>query len=93
MKHMNIDVTKKPTEQQQQMLKEAASRPITFDEDCPELTDSQLKQFRRVSHSSNTSKKNMITADVAKEATSHKKKFVPTTACFAKSYLIKPSLS
>lgn len=29
MKHMNIDITKKPTEQQQQMLKDAASRPIT----------------------------------------------------------------
>lgn len=57
MKCMNIDVTKKPTKQQQQMLKDAASRPITFDEDCPELTDSQLKQFRRMSHCSNTGSK------------------------------------
>lgn len=57
MKCMNIDVTKKPTEQQQQMLKEAASRPIAFDEDCPELTDSQLKQFRRVPQCSNTGSK------------------------------------
>lgn len=54
---MNIDITKKPTEQQQQMLKDAASRPIAFDEDCPELTDSQLKQFRRVPQCSNTCSK------------------------------------
>jgi len=24
------------------------SRPIVFDEDCPEMTEEQLKQFRRV---------------------------------------------
>lgn len=57
MKYMNIDITKKPTEQQQQMLKDAASRPVAFDEDCPELTDSQLKQFRRVPQCSNTGSK------------------------------------
>lgn len=31
------------------MLEKADKMPITFDEDCPELTEEQLKQFRRVS--------------------------------------------
>jgi hypothetical protein len=29
-------------------IEEAAKRPITFDEDCPELTDEQLAQFKPV---------------------------------------------
>jgi hypothetical protein len=29
-------------------LDEAAKRPITYDEDCPELTDEQLAEFRPV---------------------------------------------
>ena len=29
-------------------VREAAKRPIVFDEDCPEMTEEQLKQFRRV---------------------------------------------
>jgi hypothetical protein len=33
-------------------LEEAAKRPITFDEDCPELTDEQLAEFRPVNYSS-----------------------------------------
>lgn len=49
MKSVDIDVTKKPSEKQIEMLRKAAKRPITFDEDCPELTDEELKQFRRVS--------------------------------------------
>jgi hypothetical protein len=27
-------------------IKEAEKHPITFDEDCPELTDEQLAEFR-----------------------------------------------
>jgi len=29
-------------------IEEAAKHPIVFDEDCPEMTEEQLKQFRRV---------------------------------------------
>ena len=36
MKSVDIDVTKKPSEKQIEMLRKAAKRPITFDEDCPE---------------------------------------------------------
>lgn len=29
-------------------IEEARKHPIVFDEDCPEMTEEQLKQFRRV---------------------------------------------
>lgn len=29
-------------------IEEAAKHPIVFDEDCPEMTTEQLRQFRRV---------------------------------------------
>lgn len=44
-----IDITKPLTAEQKEMLKRAEAMPITFDEDCPELTAEQLSQFRRVS--------------------------------------------
>lgn len=37
-----------PTEEQKKNIREAAARPIVYDEDCPELTEEQLKKFRRV---------------------------------------------
>ncbi|GHU24649.1 hypothetical protein FACS1894164_11790 [Spirochaetia bacterium] len=43
----------KPTEEElyraEAEWKEAMKYPITFDEDCPELTDEELLEFRRVS--------------------------------------------
>lgn len=36
------------SEDEKKMLKQASRSPIVYDEDCPELTDEQLKQFRRV---------------------------------------------
>ena len=38
----------KPTPEQLSRIREAAKRPIVFDEDCPEMTDEQLRQFRPV---------------------------------------------
>lgn len=35
----------KPTKEQIEELREAAKRPIVYDEDCPPLTDEQLKEF------------------------------------------------
>ena len=29
-------------------IEEAAKYPIVFDEDCPEMTEEQLRQFKRV---------------------------------------------
>ncbi len=48
MVKMDIDVTKKPTENQRKMLEAAEKRTITFDEDCPELTEEELQQFRKI---------------------------------------------
>lgn len=38
----------KPTPEQVARIREAAKYPIVFDEDCPEMTEEQLRQFRRV---------------------------------------------
>ena len=38
----------KPTQEQIKEIKEAAKRPIVYDDDCPKLSDEQLKRFRRV---------------------------------------------
>ena len=36
------------TEEELEELRALKNRPIVFDEDCPELTDEELKEFRRV---------------------------------------------
>ena len=36
------------TEEEREELRALKNRPIVFDEDCPKLTEEQLKQFRRV---------------------------------------------
>ena len=43
-----IDVSKPLTKEQLNELKEAAKRPIVYDEDCPQLTEEQLRSFHRV---------------------------------------------
>ena len=44
-----IDFNEPLTDEQKKMLEELKTRPVTPDEDCPELTAEQLKQFARVS--------------------------------------------
>ncbi|MBR5181376.1 MAG: hypothetical protein IKW88_03900 [Clostridiales bacterium] len=44
-----IDFTKPLTKEQEKMLDVLETRPIEFDDDCPELTEEQLSEFRRVS--------------------------------------------
>ena len=36
-----------PSDKVMARIKEAASYPVAFDEDCPELTDEQLIEFKR----------------------------------------------
>lgn len=43
-----IDFDKGLTPEQMKMLEKMDAAPIEFDEDCPELTEEQLKTFRRV---------------------------------------------
>ncbi|MBR5755362.1 MAG: BrnA antitoxin family protein [Erysipelotrichaceae bacterium] len=37
------------TDEQKKILEKAASMPAVFDDDSPELTEEQLKEFRRIS--------------------------------------------
>ncbi|WP_072004165.1 BrnA antitoxin family protein [Selenomonas sp. AB3002] len=37
-----------PSEEVMARIKEAVCYPVTFDEDCPELTDEQLREFKPV---------------------------------------------
>lgn len=50
MQRTNIDVNKKPTEEQIKMLENAAKLPILPDDDCPELSEEDLRQFARISN-------------------------------------------
>ena len=36
------------TEEEREEIRALKNRPIVFDEDCPELTQEQLRQFKRV---------------------------------------------
>lgn len=44
-----IDLNKELTESQIKELEEAENAPFVQDEDCPELTEEELRQFSRVS--------------------------------------------
>ena len=43
-----IDVSKPLTKEQLNELEEAVKRPIVYDQDCPKLTEEQLRSFHRV---------------------------------------------
>lgn len=43
----SITKDQKPTPEQIARIREAAKYPIVFDEDCPEMTEEQLRQFKR----------------------------------------------
>lgn len=45
----NIDIYAPLTDEQKKELEKADKMPISFDDDCPELTDEQLSQFTRMS--------------------------------------------
>ena len=45
-----IDLNAPLTEKQKEMLKKMAEMPVTFDDDSPELSEEQLKEFRRKKH-------------------------------------------
>lgn len=43
-----IDFNQKLTDEQIKMLEALKSRPLVFDDDCPELTKEELSGFKRV---------------------------------------------
>ena len=57
MVRKEIDVKAKPTKEQIEMLEAAAKAPITYDEDCPELTAEELAEFKRISDFRKTTRK------------------------------------
>lgn len=48
MHKMTVKVGQKPTKEQCQRIKEAAKRPIFYDDDAPELTEEQYREFAMV---------------------------------------------
>ena len=44
----------KPTPEQIAMIEAAKKLPIVYDEDCPKLTEEELRQFERVNPRSNS---------------------------------------
>lgn len=62
----DIDVKKAPAIEQIKMLEQAAKLPISFDEDCPELSEEELAKFRRISDErKNERRKQVITLRVS----------------------------
>ena len=49
MTEKEIELTQKPTREQKDMLKKARKTPITYDDDLPQLSAAQLKEFRKIS--------------------------------------------
>ena len=49
MTEKEIELTQKPTREQKDMLKKAKKTPITYDDDLPQLSAAQLKEFRKIS--------------------------------------------
>ena len=46
-KTIDFSVPHPLTDEEKQMIKKAASMPVTFDDDCPERTDEMLTKFRK----------------------------------------------
>jgi uncharacterized protein (DUF4415 family) len=55
----------KPTPEQIEHVRRAALLPITYDEDCPELTNDELLEFRRVADTTPEERK-QIAVEAAK---------------------------
>ena len=57
MKGYRLDPDRKLTKEEIEMLDRMERMPITFDEDCPELTAEQLAKFRRISDENRASRR------------------------------------
>ena len=53
----NIDINAPLTDAQRTMLEASSKKTITFDEDCPELTDTELSEFKRISEMNRESRR------------------------------------
>lgn len=50
MQKIHIDITQKPTPEQIKMLENAEKLPVIPDDDCPELSEDELLQFKKISY-------------------------------------------
>ncbi|WP_294160746.1 BrnA antitoxin family protein [uncultured Selenomonas sp.] len=57
---MYVKPGQKPTEEQLERIRKAASFPITYDEDCPELTDEQYAEFASIAEKQREARKKQI---------------------------------
>ncbi len=68
-KKYTLNPNRKPTSKEIKEIKEAAARPVTFDEDCPELTAEQLSEFKRISDiNRDERKKQTVTIRISPQA-------------------------
>ena len=64
----------KPTKAQIKEIKQAAKKPIVYDEDCPKLTDEQLAEFARIAKIQRDERKKKVIALRVKNSTLEKAK-------------------
>ncbi|MDD6119498.1 MAG: BrnA antitoxin family protein [Selenomonadaceae bacterium] len=60
MHKMFVKEGQKPTEEQRERIRQAAAMPITYDEDCPELTEEQYKEFARIAAAQRAERKKQL---------------------------------
>ena len=60
MRTVTLNEDQKPTPEQIQMIRQAAERPVVYDEDSPELTPAMEKAFRLAAKNRNTMKQRAI---------------------------------
>ncbi len=64
-----IDISAPLTDKQIKELEALKDRPVEFDEDCPELTESELKQFSRISEANRAARnKQTVTIRLSPQA-------------------------
>lgn len=64
-----IDLNEPLTDEQKRMLKKAEAMPVSFDDDSPELTDEQLKEFHRIAEQNkNSRRKQTVTLRLSPQA-------------------------
>ncbi len=60
--HYHLEPDAKLTREMKRELKEAAKKPIVYDEDCPKLTDEQLAEFSRIAKIQREERKKKVIA-------------------------------
>ena len=60
--HYHLEPDAKLTREMKRELKEAAKKPIVYDEDCPELTEEELAEFARIAKQQRAERKKKVIA-------------------------------